>query len=74
LRAVGLYERLSNYREPVDNSMAFNHHESEIFYLRETIWHIKKYKSDKKRIRGIYNAEKTGRKNKCKQAKEEEIV
>jgi len=61
MRAVVLSERLSNYRESVDTSLAFNQHESEIFYVRETIQRIKKYKSDKKRIRGIHNAEKTGR-------------
>ena len=35
--AVGLSERLSNHRESVDNSLAFIHQESEIFYVRETI-------------------------------------
>lgn len=59
--AAGLSEMLSSYRESAHNSVAFNHYESEIFYVRETIQHIKKYKSDKKRVRGIYNVEKTGR-------------
>ena len=35
--AVGLSERLSNYRKSVDNSVALNHHESDIFYVGETI-------------------------------------
>jgi hypothetical protein len=35
--AVSLSERLSNYRESVDNSVAFNHHESEIFCVKDNI-------------------------------------